>query len=475
MNQQKVGPSSHSAPKYFTLKRLVSFILFVPIGCWALSKPFPFLISGQPGTNVIANYVFMMLVITGLTLIFKVPWRPLLTFSLALLAFIPVLFATASATGLIAWTLRPGLFGETATFSVDKCSPESDVYRCSGTMQLESGESFQTYMYSQTDHKHSEAVVGTSYSDPFPGIGYFEAGGTPPQIDPAYAIGSFIAIATPLTILFLIRRYCKQRNIEGWFWTIENSALNMRQVQIGIQILGLLIFTLGIAVFVTLIASDLNAQPGAEASQSTLFRMSPGDYLTISGIGFALFSAVEGFLSGENGISSKVSPRVRSIATKVIWTISLYVSILALALIAVRLSNPVRHNLIPLETRHKLQEALSDLAILDSSFSWANILAILALAITIVLLAFTKYHNLSKLGDLELNSGSGNGRSRAENAIAAFFVVFTDRFDDVKLFDLYKQTEGGQQTARLLIRMKLIEVKNGRAKPTDLGRQLIGD
>ena len=200
--------------------------------------------------------------------------------------------------------------------------------------------------------------------------------------------------------------------------------------------------------------------------------MSAGDYLTISGIGFALLSAVEGLTTKRQGILRKLSRRARLFASKAIWIISLYVSMLALLMIAMRLSNPTRHNLIPVLTRDELKGNVGDLAILEDAFSWQNLLAILALAITIMLLTFTEYKRIRSSASREV--GDKRGREQVEHAMEAFFLVFIDKFAPVELSELYRRTNGGQSTARLLIKMKLVsESGKGTVKPTNLGRELI--
>lgn len=413
-----------------------------------------------------------MLVFAGLTLCFKVPWRPLLTASLVILSLIPILFALSSSTAFISWVLNPGIYGETASFTVDECRPDSTSYICVGTMQISNQDSFQSYIYSDTNHGHLEQVEGASYSDPMRGSGYFQPAGTAPRLNPGYAVGSSIAIAAPVLFLILLRNYHKTRGIKGWFWSIEESALNIPAVQIGLQILGLLLFTVGIVIFSTFIISDLNATPNTRLEQTKLFEMSAGDYLTISGIGFALLSAVEGLTTKRQGILRKLSRRARLFASKAIWIISLYVSMLALLMIAMRLSNPTRHNLIPVLTRDELKGNVGDLAILEDAFSWQNLLAILALAITIMLLTFTEYKRIRSSASREV--GDKRGREQVEHAMEAFFLVFIDKFAPVELSELYRRTNGGQSTARLLIKMKLVsESGKGTVKPTNLGRELI--
>ena len=454
------------------INRIIAFAVYVPLLAGLLVSMLPFLTSGQPGTNVIANYTFMMIILSGVAICFKVPWPPLLNFSLVALYIIPVLFAVSSFFALISWAINPYVFGTPAEFTIENCKPDSGSYYCTGTMQLNGEKAEDGFIYSQSNHNESEIVKGAAYSDPVKGSGYFQEGSSPPKLNPMYAIAASSLIIIPPATLLLLREHFRKTGISGWFWNINQSALSSRTAQLTLQIAGIALFGAGLTIFAILMAADLQAEPGNSIQTSAYLQMSSGDYLTISGIGLTVASAVESLAPKSQKLLNRFTLATHRRVLHATWTLSLYVSSLSIAMISLRLANPLQHNLIPIITRPLIETSMSSIGVLDNAFSWANILAIFAISVTIMLLTFTENRTLSHQMDRRIVQGTP--QAEVSRVLDIFYLTFTTKFSEVQISELNALSKDAGRTKTLLTRMRLItEAGNGTVKPTNLGRSLI--
>lgn len=461
----KIRTVVKGAVKYFGLavvfSLLLSFIMSMSL------KLFPELINGAPGMNVFSQALFFSSVIFLIWLVFRIRVRSMLTVALVVLSAIPVMSAIGFLFTFVSWLLNPSFFGVKAKIVISYCVDVKEGYRCAGTMISPQRESSIGSVEYPSRLSFGDTITGTYYEDKAWMSGQFVPGGRPPEVDPLYAILASLAIIVPIVALVAVTWWNHKRNRKGWFWEVEESILNLESVRSVLVVFGALLFILGIFAFSALMFQDLKRVDGDVGAPAKLLEMGSGDYLTLAGIGLTLMTAVAALPDYRGVRLFNPGSRLHRDFLHLEWTGSLFVFTLSAIVISMRLSDPSKHNLIPLPLRSEWERLVPTLRVLEVSFSWSNMLGIIALSLTLVLLSFSQIRYIDSFSA----AGEGVDWRKLQESLR----VISNRPEmTMRILDLKQLNDDGGVTKSFLVKMRLVKESSGNVTLTKLGRESIG-